>query len=164
MRVKATMEIRTKAVVFYEEGIRSAKEIGETYNLSERTVRRWAKAHNQDKETDYDQKRPGRNDHPELYPHHWNNELSGSKRNIPYGEPDGLSTNLTYPVLGEQFIVFSKNMDFSFVLKQNPSPPANDSNVVTLTACGREIRFSFVYGELGRSMSPVLLMTAPGIG
>jgi len=36
------MEIRTKAVVFYDEGIRSAKEIGETYNISERTVRRWA--------------------------------------------------------------------------------------------------------------------------
>ena len=50
MRVKATMEIWTKAVVFYEEGIRSAKERGETYNLSERTVRRWAKAHSLDKE------------------------------------------------------------------------------------------------------------------
>jgi transposase InsO family protein len=35
-------EIRTKAVVFYEERIRSAKEIGETYNISERTVRRWS--------------------------------------------------------------------------------------------------------------------------
>jgi DNA-binding CsgD family transcriptional regulator len=32
------MEIRTKVVVFYEEGIRSAREIGETYNISERTV------------------------------------------------------------------------------------------------------------------------------
>jgi len=38
LRVIATMEIRTKAVVFYEEGIRSAREIGETYNISERTV------------------------------------------------------------------------------------------------------------------------------
>ena len=36
--MKVTMEIRTKAVVFYEEGIRSAKGIGETYNISERTV------------------------------------------------------------------------------------------------------------------------------
>jgi uncharacterized protein YjcR len=44
------MEIRTKAVVFYEEGIRSAKEIGETYNISEMTVRRWAKAHGHDQE------------------------------------------------------------------------------------------------------------------
>jgi transposase len=42
------MEIRMKAVMFYAEGIRSAKEIGETYNISERTVRRWAKAHNLD--------------------------------------------------------------------------------------------------------------------
>ena len=42
--MKATMEIRTKSVVFSEEGIRSAREIGETYSISERTVRRWAKA------------------------------------------------------------------------------------------------------------------------
>jgi transposase len=40
--VKATRETRTKAIVFYDEGIRSAKEIGETYNISERTVKRWA--------------------------------------------------------------------------------------------------------------------------
>ena len=59
MRVKATMEIRTKAVVFYEEGIRSAKEIGETYNLSERTVRRWAKAHSQDTENGLRPKKTG---------------------------------------------------------------------------------------------------------
>jgi len=39
------MEIRTKTVVFYEEGIRSATEIGETYNISERTVRQWEKSH-----------------------------------------------------------------------------------------------------------------------
>ncbi|MFY9982283.1 MAG: helix-turn-helix domain-containing protein, partial [Methanoregula sp.] len=42
------MEIRTKSVVLYEEGIRSAREIGETYSISERTVRRWAKAHRED--------------------------------------------------------------------------------------------------------------------
>jgi hypothetical protein len=42
------MEIRTKAVVFYEEGIRSAREIGELYNISERTVRRWAQNHRED--------------------------------------------------------------------------------------------------------------------
>ena len=35
------MEIGTKAVVFYNEGIRSANEIGKTYNLSEMTVRRF---------------------------------------------------------------------------------------------------------------------------
>jgi len=53
------MEIRTKAVVFYEEGIRSAKEIGETYNVSERTVRRWAKAHSQDQENGLQPKKTG---------------------------------------------------------------------------------------------------------
>jgi transposase len=50
LRVKATMEIRTKAVVFYDEGIRSAKEIGETYNISKRTVRRWVQNHRDDPE------------------------------------------------------------------------------------------------------------------
>jgi transposase len=53
------MEIRTKAVVFYEEGIRSAKEIGETYNISERTVRRWAKSHSQDQENGLRPKKTG---------------------------------------------------------------------------------------------------------
>jgi hypothetical protein len=118
--VKATMEIWTKAVVFYEEGIRSAREIGETYNISDRTVRRWAKAHRQDKENGLRPKRrPGLNDLPELYHHHWNNALSGSKRNIPHGEPDGLSTSSTSPVPGERFIVSSRNMDFSFGLRQS---------------------------------------------
>ena len=46
--VKATMEIRTKALVFYQEIIRGAKEIGETTNLSEMTVRRREKAQSQD--------------------------------------------------------------------------------------------------------------------
>ena len=58
-RVKSTMEIRTKAVVFYEEGIRSAKEIGETYNISKTTVRRWVKAHRQDLENGLQPKKTG---------------------------------------------------------------------------------------------------------
>jgi transposase InsO family protein len=45
--VKATMEIRTKAIVLYEEGIYSGKEISEMYNVSDRTLRRWNKAHQQ---------------------------------------------------------------------------------------------------------------------
>ena len=57
--MKATMEIRTKAVVFYEEGIRSAREIGETYTISERTVRRWARSHSQDKENGLRPKKTG---------------------------------------------------------------------------------------------------------
>ena len=59
------MEIRTKAVVFYEEGIRNAKEIGETYNISERTVRRWAKAHSHDQENGLRPKKTG----PKRSPH-----------------------------------------------------------------------------------------------
>lgn len=39
--VKATMEIRAKAVILYEEGVYSAKEIGKMFNISERTLRRW---------------------------------------------------------------------------------------------------------------------------
>jgi transposase len=53
------MEIRTKAVVFYDEGIRSAKEIGEPYNISERTVRRWAKNHRDDPENGLKPKKTG---------------------------------------------------------------------------------------------------------
>jgi hypothetical protein len=41
LRVKTTIEIRTKAVVFYEEEeLRRATEIEATYNISERPVRR----------------------------------------------------------------------------------------------------------------------------
>jgi len=57
--VKAIMEIRNKAVVFYEEGIRSAKEIGETYIFSERTVWRWTKVHHQDLENGLHPKKTG---------------------------------------------------------------------------------------------------------
>jgi transposase len=53
------MEIRIKAVVFYEEGIRSAKEIGETYNISERTVRRRAQNHRDDPENGLKPKKTG---------------------------------------------------------------------------------------------------------
>lgn len=53
------MEIRTKAIVFYEEGIRSAKEIGETYDISERTVRRWAQHHRNDPENGLKPKKTG---------------------------------------------------------------------------------------------------------
>ena len=35
-------------------------------------------------------------------------------------------------------------------VKAKPQPPANDSNVVTLTACGRVIRSSLVYRGVGK--------------
>lgn len=43
--VKATMGIRTKAVLFYTEGIKSTKEICSMYEISERTLRRWTKSY-----------------------------------------------------------------------------------------------------------------------
>ena len=39
--VKATMEIKTKAVILFEERIYSASEISRLYNISGRTLRRW---------------------------------------------------------------------------------------------------------------------------
>jgi len=44
--VKATMEIRTKAVILYEEGVYSSSEISRMYNISERTLRRWNSSYN----------------------------------------------------------------------------------------------------------------------
>lgn len=41
------MEIRTKSVIFYEEGIYSAVEISRMFNISERTLRRWNKVYKQ---------------------------------------------------------------------------------------------------------------------
>ena len=39
--VKGAMNIRTKAVILYEEGITSTKEICNMYGISDRTLRRW---------------------------------------------------------------------------------------------------------------------------
>lgn len=43
--VKATMEIRAKAVILAEEGVYSDAQIGRMYNISERTLRRWRGAY-----------------------------------------------------------------------------------------------------------------------
>ena len=45
--VKATMEIRTKSVVLYQEGVYSGREIAKMYNISERTLRRWRAAYDE---------------------------------------------------------------------------------------------------------------------
>lgn len=39
------MDIRLKAVVLYAEGVKTAGELGRLYNISERTLRRWATAY-----------------------------------------------------------------------------------------------------------------------
>lgn len=41
------MEIRTKSVVLYQEGVYSGREIAKMYNISERTLRRWRVAYNE---------------------------------------------------------------------------------------------------------------------
>ena len=43
--MKATMDIRTKAVLFYTEDVKSAKEICSMYEISTRTLRRWTRAY-----------------------------------------------------------------------------------------------------------------------
>jgi transposase len=87
---ESTMEIRTKAVVFYEEGVRSAREIGETYNISERTVRRWAKSHSQDNENGLRPKKTGPKRSPRATSPSLEQRIIRLKeRNILHGEPDG---------------------------------------------------------------------------
>lgn len=69
--VKGAMDMRLKAVFFYSEGGKTAKEVAELYGLSERTVRRWSSAYERggvegltpDKTTP---KRPGRTTPNEL--------------------------------------------------------------------------------------------------
>lgn len=43
--VKATMDMRLKAVFFYTEAGKTAEEVGKMYGVSERTVRRWNSAY-----------------------------------------------------------------------------------------------------------------------
>ena len=40
--MKVAMDIRLKAVVLYSEGFKTAGELSRLYNVSERTLRRWA--------------------------------------------------------------------------------------------------------------------------
>lgn len=42
--VKATMDIRLKAVTLYSEGTKTAAELGKLYGFSERSLRRWSKS------------------------------------------------------------------------------------------------------------------------
>lgn len=42
---KATMEIRTKSIILYTEGVYSARELGRMYSVSDRTLRRWKAAY-----------------------------------------------------------------------------------------------------------------------
>lgn len=43
--VKATMDIRVKAVILSNEGVKTCKEISSLYGISERTLRRWKEAY-----------------------------------------------------------------------------------------------------------------------
>lgn len=43
--VKATLDVRAKAVLLYTEGVKSAREICSMYDISERSLRRWRRAY-----------------------------------------------------------------------------------------------------------------------
>jgi transposase len=81
--MKAIMEIRTKAVVFYEEWTRSAKEIGERHNISERTVRRWLKTHCHDHENGIRQKKTGLKQSPQAIPRSLEQQIIQLKEKSP---------------------------------------------------------------------------------
>ena len=150
--MKATMEIRTKAVVFYEEGIRSAREIGETYNISERTVRRWAKSHRQDKENGLRPKKTG--------------PKRSSQTTSPSLEQRIIRLKEKYPAWGARRIKHQFNLTCSWRtvhrilkkhgllirIKASHNQPSNDSRDSMSTACGREIHSSSAYGASARSM------------
>jgi transposase len=44
--IKSTLEIRLRAVMHYAEGNKTAKEISAMYDVSDRTLRRWAHDYN----------------------------------------------------------------------------------------------------------------------
>ena len=43
--VKVSVEVRIKAVLFHAEDLKETKDICEMYGISERTLRRWARAY-----------------------------------------------------------------------------------------------------------------------
>lgn len=57
--VKATLDIKTKAVLLCTEKVKTVKEICDMYNISERTLRRWKKSYIVDGLEGLMQKKPG---------------------------------------------------------------------------------------------------------
>ena len=81
--VKTTMDIRLKAVFFYSEENKTAKEVAQMYNLSERTVRRWHKAYTEGGFESLTPKKTTPKSFSRNTPEHLKNRIISIKRRFP---------------------------------------------------------------------------------
>lgn len=122
--MKATMEIRTKAVVFYEEGLRSAREIGETYNISERTVRRWAKNHREDPENGLQPRKTGPKRSPHTIPASLEQRIIRLKEKYPAWGARRIKHQFNLPCSWKTVHRILKKNGLLIRIKPKPQPPS----------------------------------------
>ena len=158
------MEIRTKAVVFYEEGIRSAREIGETYNISERTVRRWAQSHRQDLENGLQPKKTGPKRSPRATSPSLEQRIIRLKQKYPVWGARRIKHQFNLPCSWRTVHRILKKHGLLIRFKAKPKPAGKRFQHRHVDSMWQGDTFQFRNGESVSSMSPVLLMTAPGLG
>jgi transposase len=134
------MEIRTKAVVFYEKGKRSAREIGETYNISERTVRRWGKSHRQDKEKRLRPKKTRPKRSSRATSSSLEQRIIRLKEKYPAWGAWRIMHQFNLPCSWRTPLVSSRNMDFSFALRQ----ATTSRQTIPETACRQHVAGRYI--------------------
>ena len=107
MMVKVTMEIRTKSIILYKEGVYTAKEISKMYSVSDRTVRRWRAAHDKGGIENLRPKKTGPKKVKHAISKHAgtkNNKVKGAVSLL--GSKEDKASILIYPLHGEPYIAF----------------------------------------------------------
>jgi len=84
LMVKTTIDIRTRAVILYREGIYSANEISRIHNISERTLRRWASAYARSGIRGLEPLKPGPRNAKHRIPKHLENRIIALKQKHPH--------------------------------------------------------------------------------
>jgi putative transposase len=118
------MEIRTKTVIFYEEGIRSAKEIAETYDISERTVRRWSKSYRQNGAEGLHPKKTGPKRSKRAIPPALVRRILWLKQKYPTWGASRLKNQFNLPCSERTVHRVIKNHGLLIKVKAKPQPPS----------------------------------------
>ena len=135
--VKATMEIRAKAVILNEEGIYSADEISRMYNISGKTLRRWKSRHKSGGIEGLKPLKPG----PKEAKHKVNTKteqcLISLKQKYPHWGAKRIKHQFNLQFTGRQLTMLSKGMSCLSESRQSHSL-ASDLQGIMLTPCGKE--------------------------
>jgi len=158
------MEIRTKAIVFFEEGIRSAKEIRETYNISERTVRRWAQNHRNDPENGLKPKKTGpRRRSRKAIPALLEQRIIRLKGKYPAWGARRIKHQFNLPCSWRTVHRILKKHGLLIRIKPKPQPAGKRFQRQHVDSMWQGDIFQFRSAASEKCTSPGSLMTAPGI-